>query len=75
MDEQRLAAFDAKIVEMSSGVAGTTGGALEPRDVGHGALTYSQMMPFAAGNGVWRLAGAMLLIIVVTLVLDWRARR
>jgi hypothetical protein len=33
------------------------------------------MMPFAAGNGVWRLVGAMLLIVVVTLVLDWRARR
>jgi hypothetical protein len=33
------------------------------------------MMPFAAGNGAWRLVGAMLLIVVVTLVLDWRARR
>jgi hypothetical protein len=33
------------------------------------------MMPFALGNGVWRLVGAMLLIVVVTLVLDWRARR
>jgi hypothetical protein len=33
------------------------------------------MMPFTACNGVWRLVGAMLLIAVVTLVLDWRARR
>jgi hypothetical protein len=33
------------------------------------------MMPFAAGNGVWRLVGGMLLIAFVTLVLDWRARR
>lgn len=33
------------------------------------------MMPFAADNGVWRLLGAMLLIAVVALVLDWRARR
>jgi hypothetical protein len=32
-------------------------------------------MPFAAGNGVWRLAGAMILIALLTLVLDWRARR
>jgi len=32
-------------------------------------------MPVAAGNGVWRLVGAMLLIFVVTIVLDWRARR
>jgi hypothetical protein len=33
------------------------------------------MIPFAGGNGVWRLVGAMLLIAIVTLVLDWRARR
>jgi hypothetical protein len=33
------------------------------------------MMPFAVGNGVWRLVGAMLLIVVVTLILDRRARR
>lgn len=33
------------------------------------------VMPFAAGNGVWRLVGAMVLIAIVTLVLDWRARR
>jgi len=33
------------------------------------------MMPFATGNGVWRLVGAMLLIAAVALVLDWRARR
>jgi hypothetical protein len=33
------------------------------------------MMPFAMGNGVWRLAGAMLLIAIITIVLDWRAKR
>jgi len=33
------------------------------------------MMPFAAGNGVWRLVFAMLIIAAVALVLDWRARR
>jgi hypothetical protein len=33
------------------------------------------MMPFALGNGVWRLLGAMSIIVVITLVLDWRARR
>jgi hypothetical protein len=33
------------------------------------------MMPFAAGNGVWRLVGAMIIIAAVALVLDWRARR
>lgn len=33
------------------------------------------MMQFAAGNGVWRLVGAMLLIAVVAVILDWQARR
>jgi len=33
------------------------------------------MMSFAAGNGVWRLVGAMLIIAAVAVVLDWRARR
>jgi hypothetical protein len=33
------------------------------------------MLPFAAGNGVWRLIGAMLLIAIATVLLDWRARR
>jgi len=38
-------------------------------------LDIDAMMPFALGNGLWRLLGAMLIIMVVTLVLDWRARR
>jgi len=38
-------------------------------------LAVDAVMPFALGNGVWRLVGAMLLIVVVTMVLDWRARR
>jgi hypothetical protein len=33
------------------------------------------MMPFALGNGVFRLVGAMILIALVTLVIDLRARR
>jgi hypothetical protein len=33
------------------------------------------MMPFALGNGVFRLVGAMILIALVTLVIDHRARR
>jgi hypothetical protein len=33
------------------------------------------MMPFALGNGVFRLVGVMILIALVTLLLDRRARR
>jgi hypothetical protein len=32
-------------------------------------------MSFALEHGVWRLVGAMLLIAVITILLDWRARR
>jgi hypothetical protein len=34
-----------------------------------------EMLPFALGNGVFRLVGAMLAIALVTLLLDYRARR
>jgi hypothetical protein len=33
------------------------------------------MMPFALGNGVFRLVGAMILIAVITIILDRRARQ
>jgi hypothetical protein len=33
------------------------------------------LTPFAFANGVFRLVGAMLIIAIITLVLDRRARR